>query len=163
VHGVRNDRPNLFCSEFAMTCYEAGSLAAFGKTAMGTNPQAMSPMQMEDTINGRPDLFQLVGKYDSEDDELYSAIERALKTYGKRWHFNQSSASAKAVQALNNLMLIGDNEYLLAAVSAYLNAPVLVPLTIRCNLPSGDQLSPTSSLYRDLANALRPVRMVNLP
>lgn len=163
VHGLRNDRPNLFCSEFAMTCYEAGSLAAFGRTAMGTNPRAMSPMQMEDTINGRPDLFRLAGKYDSEDDGLYSAIEHGLKAYGKRWHFNQSSASGKAVKALSNLMLIGDNEYLLAAVSAYLNAPVLVPLSIRCNLPQGDQLSPTSSLYRDLANALRPTRMLSIP
>jgi hypothetical protein len=163
VQGLRHDRPNLFCSEFAMTCYEAGSLAAFGRTAMGTNPQAMSPMQMEDTINGRQDLFRLAGKYDSEDDVLYTAIEHGLKTYSKRWHFNQSSASAKAIQALNNLMLIGDDEYLLAAASAYLNAPVMVPLSIRCRLPQGDQLSPSSSLYRDLANALRPTRMLNIP
>jgi hypothetical protein len=47
VHGVRNDRPNLFCSQFAVTCYEADSLAAFGRTAMGTNPRAILPMEVE--------------------------------------------------------------------------------------------------------------------
>jgi hypothetical protein len=162
VFGLRRDRPNLFCSQFAATVYEAGALAEFGKTAFGSNPQAMSPMELENILNGRGELFTLVGKYDSEQDELFSAIERGMKTYGDRWHFNQSAQSKNAFKILHNLMEIGDNDYLLAAVAALLNARPSAPLSIRCVLPDDARLSKTSSFYRDLAEAIRPTGLLML-
>lgn len=56
-HGVSSIRPDMFCSEFAVACYEAASVAIFGKTAFGSSPRAMSPMEMENVINHRPDVF----------------------------------------------------------------------------------------------------------
>jgi hypothetical protein len=160
VYGLRPDRPNLFCSQFAAICYEAGSLAAFGKTAFGSNPYAMSPMELENILNCRPDLFNLIGKYDSEDDPLYSAVEKGLHTYGARWHWNQSAQSKNAVKVLENLMQIGDDDYLLATLAALLNATPTRPLGVRCRIPPEGRLNKTSQLYTDLVSALGPTGLL---
>ncbi|HRD48084.1 MAG: hypothetical protein JNK95_02415 [Candidatus Competibacter sp.] len=164
VYGVRHDRPNMFCSEFAMTCYEAGSLAAFGKTAFGTNPIGMSPMFMEDVLNSRPDLMALAGKYDSENDVLFSAVEAGLRNYKNRKHFwnrlGISEASKRASEVLQNLMHIGDNDYLLAALAAFLSTTPTGPLSIRCNMSEDWRLSPDSSLYGDLVAQMKPTGLL---
>lgn len=160
VFGLRQDRPNMFCSEFAIACYEAGSVALSGKTAFGTNPRGMSPMVMEDVLNNHSDLMVLIGKYDSENDSLFSAVEAGLHRYGKRWHFNRSRQSKNAEEVLHNLMHIGDNNYLLAAVAAFLNAQPTVLLGLKCNIPTEFRLKTDSSLYRDLVAALRPTGLL---
>ena len=155
VYGLHNNRPNMFCSEFAIACYEAGSVVARGKTAFGTNPRGMSPMVMEDTLNNHSELMTLVGKYDSEDDPIYSAVDAGLHRYNRRWHWNASKASKNAKKILHNLLLIGDNDYLLAAVAALLNTQPTAGLRLRCIIPNSWRLSPDSSLYGDLRNELR--------
>ena len=155
VFGLRHDRPNMFCSEFAVACYEAGSVALSGKTAFGANPGGMSPMVMEDVLNGRPDLMRLVGKFDSENDALFFAVERGVRSYSERSHFNRSRHSKTVAVVLHNLMQIGDNDYLLAAVAAFLNARPARPLGLSCNIPPNSRLKTDSSLYRDLKMALQ--------
>jgi len=162
VYGLRNDRPNMFCSEFAMACYEAASVAAFGKTAFGTSPIGMSPMMMEDVLNGS-DKMSLVGKYDSENDALFSAVEKGLRSYGKRWHWKKSRQSTSAKEVLHNLLLIGDNDYLLAAVAAYFDLQPNRPCGVKCKIDSESRLKPDSSLYKDLKNALKPTGFFNFP
>lgn len=161
VTGVRNNRPNMFCSEFAAAVYEAGSMAAFGKTAFGLNPRAMSPMVLEDALNNRPDIMRLVGKYDSENDVLFTAVCKGLEHYGKKWHFNKSRQSTAANQVLHNLLLIGDNDYLLAALEAYLGLTSTRAGTVRCNIPDDAKLKPSSSLYASLKAALIPTGLFN--
>ena len=154
VYGMRPDRPNMFCSEFAVTCYEAGSVAAFGRTAFGSNPHAVSPMELENILNGRPELFTLVGKYDSENDRLFAAVESGLKTYGARWHWNQSDASKEALSVLHNLLEIGDNEYILAYLAALLDLRPTGRVTLRCVIRDRQRLKKDSQFYRDLTGAL---------
>lgn len=156
VQGVRHDRPNMFCSEFAAAVYEAGSLAAFGKTAFGLNPRAMSPMVLEDALNNRPDIMTLVGKYDSENDPIFTAVCKGLEQYGKKWHFNKSKQSTAAKEVLHNLLLIGDNDYLLAALEAYLGIKSTHPCPVTCTIPETSKLKPDSSLYAALKTALIP-------
>jgi len=160
VYGLRNDRPDLFCSQFAVTCYEAGSLAEFGKTAFGSNPKAMSPMDLENILNGRLELFNVMGKYDSEDNVLFSAVERGLHTYASRWHFNQSAQSKNALKVLENLLEIGDDDYLLAALAALLGTRPSQPNGLTCRIPPQSRLSTTSQLYADLTAAIRPTGLL---
>lgn len=42
AYGLTNKQPDLFCSQFAILCYEAASIAAYGKTCMGSDPRAIS-------------------------------------------------------------------------------------------------------------------------
>lgn len=156
VMGVRQNRPNMFCSEFAAAVYEAGSLATFGKTAFGLNPRAMSPMVLEDGLNNRPDIMWLVGKYDSENDPLFTAVCKGLEHYEKKWHFKKSKASTSAKEVLHNLLLIGDNEYLLAALEAYLGIKATRACNLQCTIPDEEKLRPASSLYASLKTALTP-------
>lgn len=150
VHGLRPDRPDMFCSEFAMACYEAGSVAARGKTAFGTNPKAMSPMQMEAVLNARPDMVKLLGKFDSENNPLYHGVETALNEYKKGlsgFFRNQSDASKAAFTALSELLLIGNMEYLYAAILAYMNTQGTYPPGVELKITPAQRLSPSSTLY----------------
>jgi hypothetical protein len=162
VYGLRNDRPNLFCSQFAVSCYEAGSLAAFGRTAFGSDPKSMSPMELENILNGRLDIFNLIGKYDAEDDALFAGVEQGLRTYRARWHFNQSKQSKSAVEILENLLEVGDNDYLIAAVAALLGAQPAQPVALVCRIPPEGRLKNDSQLYADLTSALRPTGLLVL-
>ena len=156
VRGVRNNRPNMFCSEFAAAVYEAGSLDRRGKTAFGSNPRAMSPMVLEDVLESRPDIMVRVGKLDSESDPLFSSVVKGLEHYGDRWHFNKSRASTNAKEVLHNLLLIGDNDYLLAALEAYLGLQATQRSPVTCTIPPEARLNPGSSLYASLRMALVP-------
>ena len=65
-------RPNMFCSEFAAMCVEiAGNKVAHPENknlvcTLGVSPRAVSPMVLEDLLNQRPDLFEMVGRYHGE-------------------------------------------------------------------------------------------------
>ena len=152
VMGLRNDRPDMFCSEFAMTCYEAGAVATLGKTAFGTNPKGMSPMHLEDVLNSRGDIMTLVGKYDSENDKLFQGVDAALRAYGSSKHWwnkrGASDQSTQAVEILNNLLLLGENTYLLAVLAVLLGKQPIINPGIA--VPGSIRLDPKSSLYKAL-------------
>lgn len=161
TYGLRQDRPDMFCSEFAMACYEAGSIAARGVTAFGTNPKAMSPMQMEGVLNSRPDMVKLLGKFDSENNPLYNGVETALHEYKKGvsgvsgFLRRQSDASRNAITALNELLKIGNMEYLYAAVLSYMNVQGTYPPAVIFKINPTQRLSPTSTLYTLLHTNLK--------
>lgn len=62
--GNRTDKQSMFCSEFAAMCIEMAWLEKHNRMALGVNPQAVSPMVLEDLLNQRPDLFTMVGKHE---------------------------------------------------------------------------------------------------
>jgi hypothetical protein len=122
VFGISQQRPNMFCSQFAVTCYEAGSLAAFGKTALGTNPHAMSPMQLENALNYRPDLFKLVGRVEQPLDILHEALSTAVNAYDKnqsRMFRRPSEESLKALAFFVSLLEEQPTDGLFSAVEHY--------------------------------------------
>jgi hypothetical protein len=104
----------------------------------------------------------MIGRYDSDNDALYSAVRKGLARYSDRWHFNRSGASKNAVTILRNLMEIGDNDYLLAAVAALLNTQPTTPTSLKCNIPSSSRLATKSSLYRDMVVAMKPTGLLAL-
>lgn len=75
-------RPNVMCSEFVMACYEAGSYHYLNKTAFGSNPVAMSPLQMENILNYSQHV-EIVGRIESIDDILFHAVKEGVKEYDK--------------------------------------------------------------------------------
>lgn len=164
VYGLREDRPNMFCSEFAMACYEAGSVASRGKTAFGTDPRTMSPMRMEDVMNSQRDMVTLIGRLDSENNALFNGVETALKEYTDGLGFGilrrQSEQSKKAVLTLSELLKIGNMEYLYAAVVALMNVRSAQEIDLVYQIPSSDQISPTSNLYRMLLKRLNGLVIV---
>lgn len=158
VYGIRNDRPDMFCSEFAMACYEAGSVAARGRTAFGSDPRTMSPMRMEDIMNSHRNMVTFVGRLDSEGNPLYNAVESSVREYenglGILRFRRQSEQSKMAVTTLQELLKIGDMEYLYAAILAFMDAKPSQPVSITYVIRATDRLSPTSTLYRILRSKL---------
>ena len=75
-----NERPNMFCSEFAAACIEIAGCnvpiegQAGLNSSLGVSPRAVSPMVLENLLNQRPDLFNMVGRYNG------NPIESDLKT-----------------------------------------------------------------------------------
>lgn len=162
VYGLRQDRPNMFCSEFAMACYEAGSVASRGKTAFGTDPRTMSPMRMEDVMNSHRDMVTFIGRLDSENNPLFHGVETALREYtdGLGMFRRQSEQSKKAVVTLKELLVIGNMEYLYAAVVAIMNVRPAQELGLVYTIPADNQISPTSTLYRILLANLKGLVIV---
>jgi len=156
VHGVSSVRPDMFCSEFAMACYEAGSLGARGKTAFGTDPRAMSPMRMEDVLNRHVDMVELVGRFDSESNPLVSGVQTALRAYerGLGIFRRPSEQSTRAVAVLRELLVVGDAAYLDAAVRTFMGAPAVPGSAVVYELSPRDRLRPGSTLHRHLADNL---------
>ena len=139
-HDVSNVRPNMFCSEFAVACYEAASVAAFGKTAFGSSPRAMSPMEMEYLINHRPDLMQLVGRFESPIDIVFEAVTEGVKEYadslqGALSFFRRPSTdSLQALSVLKSLLAMGPTDYLFSAAEHYACVVSKVPYDPSCRM-----------------------------
>ena len=72
AQGGKVDKRSMFCSEFAAMCIEMASLDKHQKMALGVNPQAVSPMVLEDLLTQRPDLFTMVGRYEVPPDQAVS-------------------------------------------------------------------------------------------
>lgn len=66
LNGESEVRPDVFCSEFAALCLELAMEDLYGKSAAGQDPNAVSPMHLEDLVNSRPDLFNLAGRYEGK-------------------------------------------------------------------------------------------------
>jgi hypothetical protein len=73
----------MFCSEFVIICYEAASLNLYDETLFGTNPRGMSPMEMENIINSRPDKMMLVGRIENPIDIVFKAVKDGIEEYKK--------------------------------------------------------------------------------
>ncbi len=133
VNGESNTRPNMFCSEFAVTAYEAAALMLDGKSAFGSSPRAMSPMEMENMLNYRPDLMQLVGHVESPIDIVYEAVKEATEGYGKSlkgftgFFRRPSPESLQAMQVLTGLLEMGPTDYLFSTVEHYAGVVSKVP------------------------------------
>jgi hypothetical protein len=123
--GVSNVRPDMFCSEFTVACYEAASVAVFGKTAFGSSPRAMSPIELENVINHRPDLMQLVGRFESPIDIVFEALKEGVEEYansltGALSFFRRpSTESLQALSVLKSLVAMGPTDYLFSAAEHY--------------------------------------------
>lgn len=159
VYGLRQDRPNMFCSEFVMACLESACVGLFGKTAFGTSPIGMSPMFMEDALNSRPDVVNLIGKYDSENDQVFTEVESALKEYKislNRFFKNPSKQSKQAAEMLETLLHIGDSGYIVSAAHAFLDKPS--PTKQQCHLPKDWKLKKDSTFYKILSARLNALK-----
>jgi len=139
-HGVSNVRPNMFCSEFAVACYEAASVAVFGKTAFGSSPRAMSPMEMENLINHRSDVMHLVGRFESPIDIVFEAVKEGVEEYantlqGALSFFRRPSTdSLQALSVLKSLLAMGPTDYLFSAAEHYAGMVSKVPYDPSCRM-----------------------------
>lgn len=109
-------RPNVFCSEFVMACYEAGSYYYLSKTAFGTNPVAMSPLQMENILN-YSEKVEIVGRVESIDDILFYAVKEGINDYKKSLTGLQSRLGLRR-PSKNSLDALGVLEQLIGSMSA---------------------------------------------
>jgi hypothetical protein len=166
VFGVTQRRPNMFCSEFAATCYEAGSLAAFGKTALGTSPRAMSPMELENALNYRPDLFTLIGRVEMPADILHEALTEAVTKYGKSlggMFRKPSPESLQALEVFRFLLEMGPTDYLFSAVEHYTSFVSKVPYDSSCAM---DLITPPlktdSTFYKLLREHLQHTALFHM-
>lgn len=163
VYGVSNIRPNMFCSEFAVTCYEAGSLAAFGRTAFGSNPRAVSPLELENLLNYRLNLFQLVGHVEAPADPLFEILLGAVEEYDKslkKLFRRPSPESLQALEVFRNLLDLGPSDYLFFAVEHYLGVVSKVPYDPDCRM-SGltAPLKKDSTFFKIMQKALMPTNL----
>lgn len=153
--------PDMFCSEFVMACYEAGSAAALGKTAFGTDPRGMSPMEMENVLNGRThDLVRMVGRFDFQDNPLFLAVNDAIEEYdaglkGFSGAFRrQSDESRAAVEMFKTALESRDVPSLYYELCAVTGMKPAVPATIIGGQTGLRPISPSSTLYKTLAKHL---------
>lgn len=72
LNGTSDVRPDVFCSEFAALCLELATEDLYGKSASGQDPNAVSPMHLEDLVHSRPDLFSLAGRYEGQNAQEVS-------------------------------------------------------------------------------------------
>jgi hypothetical protein len=95
---------------------------------------------------------------DSEGNPLYNAVESSVREYenglGILRFRRQSEQSKMAVTTLQELLKIGDMEYLYAAILAFMDAKPSQPVSITYVIRATDRLSPTSTLYRILRSKL---------
>lgn len=115
-------RPNVFCSEFVMACYEAGSFYYFGKTLFGTNPVAMSPLVMENILSYSP-VVRIIGRIESYDDILFHAVKHGVEDYQNSlggWFRKPSPNSIKALSVMTELIKRGPSDVLFPVMEHYL-------------------------------------------
>ncbi len=112
----RGTRPNVFCSEFIMACYEAGSYFHLKKTAFGSNPVAMSPLQMENILH-YSEKVAIVGRVESIDDILFYAVKEGINDYKKSLTGWKSRLGLRR-PSKNSLDALGVLEGLVATMSA---------------------------------------------
>ena len=130
---ARGARPNLFCSEFVMACYEAGSYRITENTAFGTNPKAMSPMYMENVLN-YSEKVEIIGRVDSAQDILFNAVKNGVEEYQKSLSgifggiFRKpSEESLRALGTLQILLEWPPGDILFPAMEHYLTIVSKVP------------------------------------
>jgi hypothetical protein len=115
-------RPNVFCSEFVIACYEAGSLYYLGKTAFGTNPIAMSPLVMENILSYSPKV-RIIGRIESYEDILFHAVKHGVEDYQKSlggWFRKPSPNSTIALNIMTELLKRGPSDVLFPVMEHYL-------------------------------------------
>lgn len=112
----KGTRPNVFCSEFVMACYEAGSYHYLNKTAFGSNPVAMSPLSMENILN-YSEKVEIVGRIESIDDILFYAVKAGVDEYKKTLTGIKSRLGLRR-PSKNSLDALGVLEQLIGTMSA---------------------------------------------
>lgn len=119
-------------------------------------------MRMEDVMNSHRDMVTFIGRLDSENNPLFHGVETALREYtdGLGMFRRQSEQSKKAVVTLKELLVIGNMEYLYAAVVAIMNVRPAQELGLVYTIPADNQISPTSTLYRILLANLKGLVIV---
>jgi len=166
VYGIDKTLPNMFCSEFVVTCYEAGSVAEFGKTAMGTDPHGMSPMQFENDLNHFVDLFKLVGRVEMRADILYPALLEAVQKYEKSLgglFRRPSPESLGALKVFKVLLQMGASDQLFSAVEHFtaFKPTVAIHRSMQLNLQA-PHLKRDSTFYKFLKEHLQHTGLFNM-
>ncbi|MYM60504.1 hypothetical protein GTG28_14830 [Vibrio sp. OCN044] len=90
VYGSTNLIPDMFCSQLAITAYEAASVAIYGKTCFGSDPRGVTPKHMEHLLNTRGN-FHLAGRIPVP--PLLMHTDKVIHAYNNARKWRQSADS----------------------------------------------------------------------
>jgi hypothetical protein len=155
--------PNMFCSEFVIICYEVASLNLYGKTLFGTNPRGMSPMEMENIINSRPDKMMLVGRIENPIDIVFKAVKDGIEEYKKTLRggvFRRPSReSVDAFFILRGFLDVGPTVAIIFVAAHYARMETNLPYVRPAQIAQlTNPLKQNSTFFRILQTNLRRTR-----